>query len=199
VSPGEGVLRHRLVIAGPDTTIGAVSPEPPEPADAGAVVDPDLGPDDARPTLAQTCRTALVVAGGGGLGGLARLGLNTAAPRPAGGFGWATFTENVLGSLLIGVLMVLVLDVWGADRSQHYLRPFLGTGVLGGFTTFSAYTSDTRSLLAAGHPGSALLYLFGTLAAGLVAAIAGLAVARALVGSARPASSQTSTQPGGRS
>jgi fluoride exporter len=183
-----------------------VSPEPLEPADDGSgsdlfadpVVDPDLGPDDARGGLGQTWRTALVVAAGGGLGGLARLGLNTAAPRPHGGFGWATFTENVLGSLLIGVLMVLVLDVWGADRSQHYLRPFLGTGVLGGFTTFSAYTSDTRSLLAGGHAGPALLYLFGTLAAGLVAAVAGLALARALVASARPASTERpSTNEGG--
>lgn len=174
--------------------------EPAEPADTGVfatdAVDPDLGPDDARPTLAQTWRTALVVAAGGGVGGLARLGLNTAAPRPAGGFAWATFTENVLGSLLIGVLMVLVLDVWGADRAQHYLRPFLGTGVLGGFTTFSAYTSDTRSLLAGGQAGSALLYLFGSLLAGLVAAAVGLTLARAFVRSRRRVTSGPSRSGG---
>ncbi len=164
-----------------------MSPEPVEPVN----VDPDV--DLAKPphwhrdaggrAFADTWRTVSVVAAGGGLGGLARLGLNTALPRPAGGFPWATFTENVLGSLLIGVLLVLVLEVWASRPRLRYLRPFLGTGVLGGFTTFSAYTSDTRALLASGHSGVALLYLFGSLGAGLLAVVVGLALTRAAVAS----------------
>jgi fluoride exporter len=116
-----------------------------------------------------------VVSVGGVLGALARYGLGLAYPRPAGGFPWVTFAINVSGCLLIGVLMVLVTEVWPGRR---LLRAFLGTGLLGGYTTFSTYIVDAQHLLAAGAARAALAYLAGTLLAALVAVQAGIALTR---------------------
>jgi len=113
-----------------------------------------------------------VVAVGGVLGALARYGIGLAVPHPPTGFPWATFAINVSGCLLIGVLMVLVTDVWPGHR---LLRPFLGTGLLGGYTTFSTYVVDVQHLLAAGAARTALAYLVGTLLAALVAVQIGMA------------------------
>jgi CrcB protein len=115
------------------------------------------------------------IAAGGVLGALARYGLAVAWPHRTGRFPWATFITNVSGCLLIGVLMVLITEVWVAHR---LLRPFLGVGVLGGYTTFSTYAVDVQQLVAAGAPRTALLYLAGTLAAALAAVSAGLTLTR---------------------
>ena len=112
-----------------------------------------------------------VISAGGVVGALARYGLSAAFPHPAKGFAWATFGINVSGCLLIGVLMVLVSDVW---PNRRLLRPFLGTGVLGGYTTFSTYIIDIQQLLAAGAARIALAYLAGTLLAALTAVYAGI-------------------------
>ena len=147
-------------------------------------VDPDVDlahpPHFTGPGRPDTWRTALAVSVGGGIGGLARLGVNTLAPRHGAGFPWATFTENVAGCLLIGALMVVVTEhpSFTSYPRHHLVRPFLGTGVLGGFTTFSAYTSDARVLFAGGHAATAGLYLTATLVAGLAAVVAAMAVAR---------------------
>lgn len=119
------------------------------------------------------------IAAGGVLGALARYGLAVAWPSRPGHFPWATFATNVSGCLLIGVLMVLITEV----RAAHPLvRPLLGVGVLGGFTTFSTYAVDVQRLVAARAPGTALLYLAGTLVAALLAAYAGIAGTRAVAG-----------------
>ncbi len=118
-----------------------------------------------------------MVAAGGALGALARYGLVVAMPSRAGRFPWATFAVNVSGCLLIGVLVVLVTEVWAAHR---LLRPFLGTGLLGGYTTFSSYAVDTRALVDAGAAGTAATYLVGTLAGALLATYLGVLGARAL-------------------
>jgi CrcB protein len=118
-----------------------------------------------------------VVASGGVLGALGRYGLGVALRSGERGFPWATFTINVSGCLFIGVLIVLVTEVWAAHR---LLRPFLGTGLLGGYTTFSTYVVDTRRLLDLGAAGTALTYLFGTLAAALLATFLGVLGTRAL-------------------
>lgn len=116
-----------------------------------------------------------VVAAGGVLGALARYGIGLAVPHEPAGFPWATFAINVSGCLLIGVLMVLVTDVWPGHR---LLRPFLGTGLLGGYTTFSTYVVDVQHLLGAGAARTALVYLVGTLLAALVAVQVGMAATR---------------------
>ncbi len=114
---------------------------------------------------------------GGVLGALARYGLSVAWPHRPGQFPWATFVTNVSGCLLIGVLMVIITDVWSAHR---LLRPFLGVGVLGGYTTFSTYTVEIQQLVAEQAPRTGLLYLASTLAAALAAVYGGIAGTRLL-------------------
>ncbi len=115
---------------------------------------------------------------GGVAGALARYGLDAAFPHRPDGFAWATFGINVSGCLLIGALMVLITAGWPA---RPLLRPLLGTGLLGGYTTFSTYIIDIQHLLAAGAARTALAYLAGTLLAALAAVYAGITVARWIV------------------
>ncbi|MFF2807539.1 fluoride efflux transporter CrcB [Streptomyces sp. NPDC058000] len=113
------------------------------------------------------------VAVGGAIGAAARYGVGLLWPTAGAAFPWTTLLVNVVGCALMGVLMVLITEVWAAHR---LLRPFLGTGILGGFTTFSTYTVDIQRLLAAGRLTLALAYLAGTLLAALAAvALAGSA------------------------
>ncbi|MFE1287338.1 fluoride efflux transporter CrcB [Streptomyces sp. NPDC058751] len=115
------------------------------------------------------------VALGGTIGATARYGAGLLWPTPDGAFPWTTFTINVVGCAAIGVLMAVVTDV----RAVHRLvRPFLGTGVLGGFTTFSTYAVDIRDLVDTGHPGTGLGYLAATLCAALAAVWLGTTVTR---------------------
>jgi fluoride exporter len=118
------------------------------------------------------------VAAGGALGALARYGVATAIPAAPTGFPWATLVINVTGCLLIGVLMVLVTEVF---PGHHLLRPFLGTGVLGGFTTFSTYVVDTQRLVDGGRAALGLFYLAGTLVAALAAVWVGSALASSVL------------------
>nr|WP_199841194.1 fluoride efflux transporter CrcB [Amycolatopsis sp. AA4] len=119
-----------------------------------------------------------MIALGGGLGALARYGLAQALPAAPGGFPWATFWTNVAGCFLIGVLMVLVTEAWSAHR---LVRPFLGVGILGGFTTFSTYAVEARNLLRPDTVPLAFGYLGGTLVAALLAVLLGHAITRKLV------------------
>jgi CrcB protein len=124
----------------------------------------------------------LVIGAGGALGSLARWGVGEALPWSGEGFPWATFVENISGGFLLGLLMVLVLDVWPPRR---YVRPFLGVGLLGGYTTFSTYMLETRDLLAGGEVLTAFGYLGCSLLAGLVAVWLGVGAARSGVRRAR--------------
>jgi fluoride exporter len=145
------------------------------------VVDPDVDlhvPAQRRELVGRHVRVLGAIAVGGALGALARYGVGTLLPTEPGRFPWGTFAINVTGCLLIGVLMVLVTDVFPA---RPLLRPFLGVGVLGGFTTFSTYANEIRGLL---RPGSVLLafgYLAGTLVCALLAVLVGMTVTRRLV------------------
>ena len=120
-----------------------------------------------------------VIALGGVIGASARHALELWWPPPAGGFAWATFVTNVSGCLLIGVLMVYVLEAGGA---HPLLRPFVGVGLLGGYTTFSTYAVQSGTMLREGHPTLALTYLLGTLLAAMLAVAAGVVVARSARG-----------------
>jgi CrcB protein len=121
-----------------------------------------------------------LIAAGGIIGALARQGLWAVFPRPADGFDWTTLGINVAGCGLIGVLMTVSTEVWHAHRLAG---PFLGVGVLGGFTTFSTYIVDIQKSIGAGAPQTALAYLAATLAAALLAVCAGIALTRLI---ARP-------------
>jgi len=123
-----------------------------------------------------------VIALGGAIGALARYGLAEAIPHRAGTFPWSTFLTNVSGCLLIGALLVVITEA----RTVHPLsRPFLGTGILGGFTTFSTFTVDTERLLA-DRPLTATAYFFGTVVAALLAVQTGVVVTRRLTRPERP-------------
>ncbi|GAA1245466.1 hypothetical protein GCM10009609_06060 [Pseudonocardia aurantiaca] len=150
---------------------------------------PPTGEDDVgvpptppmRPLAGQGPAFA-AVAVGGVLGALARWGAEVAVPHAPGTFPLATFLVNVLGCLLIGALLVTITEV----RQAHPLvRPFLITGVLGGFTTFSTYAVDAQELLQGGHLATAGVYLVGTLVAALAATWLGIRLTRAATGVGR--------------
>ncbi|MFH9722215.1 CrcB family protein [Streptomyces sp. NPDC017254] len=125
------------------------------------------------------------VAAGGALGASARYGAGLLWPTPEGAFPWTTFTVNVVGCALLGVLMILLTErpaEWSTEPPHPLLRPFLGTGFCGGFTTFSTYGLETRRLLSAGDPTRGLLYLGATAVTALAAVGAGVAVTRAALG-----------------
>ena len=111
-----------------------------------------------------------VISAGGALGALARYGLATAWPHPATGFPWATWTINVSGSFLIGVLMVLIERRF-ADR--RLIRPFFGVGILGGYTTFSTWMVQSEELSRLNGPRWAALNLVGSLLLGFGAVALG--------------------------
>lgn len=116
-----------------------------------------------------------VISGGGAVGSVARYLVELALPTLPGSFPWGTFAVNVVGCLLLGLLMVLVTEVW---RSGRYLRPFLGVGVLGGFTTFSALAVETHALAARGQWLLTNAYVVASVVAGLAAVWIGVVLAR---------------------
>jgi CrcB protein len=118
------------------------------------------------------------IAVGGALGAIARQVVGQTLPAAPGSFPWGTFLINVSGSLLIGVLIATL----GQLPVRHRLvRPFLGVGVLGGFTTFSTYAVQSHELVTSGHPVVAVVYLGGTVVSALVAVVAGVLLVRRLV------------------
>lgn len=140
-------------------------------------VDPHLGRcrQEARPRVWDV---ALAIASGGAIGAVARHAVSETFPRPSDGFPWSTFVVNVSGCLLIGVMMVALTEV--AARPHRLVRPFVGVGLLGGFTTFSTYAVETQQLATAARPYLAMGYLLGTLAAALLAVQVGIVATRVL-------------------
>jgi fluoride exporter len=134
--------------------------------------DPDLGAD-AMSAPSHPLVIA-VIAVGGAVGTLGRYELGVHL-RTAGsyGFSYATLAANLSGAFALGLLVALVARHWPRSR---YLRPALGTGVLGGFTTFSTLMVETVQRLDHGHAPIGLLYVVVTLVGGLAAAFAGMAL-----------------------
>ena len=117
----------------------------------------------------------LLVFIGGGLGAMARHGINRAGLALLGpGFPWWTMAVNIAGSFLIGLLAGL----FGAMETGHNMRLFLTTGVLGGFTTFSAFSLDALTLWERGAPLQAALYVLGSVFLSMIGAAVGLMAAR---------------------
>jgi CrcB protein len=119
----------------------------------------------------------LVTALGGALGALVRWALTETFPTATGHFPWAVLVVNVVGSGLLALLPRVP-----AVARRAWLPLFLGTGVLGGFTTMSAASTDTFSLLDHGEPVLALAYCLGTLGAALAAVL----LVEQLTGAGRP-------------
>lgn len=124
--------------------------------------------------------TWLVVFIGAGLGGACRHAVNLAAARLLDpGFPYGTLTVNVVGSLLMGLL---VGGLAGQGEATHVWRLFLATGVLGGFTTFSAFSLDAVALGEGGSVGWAMLYVAASVGLSLGALMLGLLATRQVVG-----------------
>lgn len=123
--------------------------------------------------------SVVAVAVGGALGAVARVLVGGLFPVAEGTFPTSTFAINVGGCLLMGVLVVMVTEV----REAHPLvRPFLGVGVLGGFTTFSTFAVEGHRLLTGGHLLLAGLYLAGTVVAAVLATAIGMRATRRVAG-----------------
>ncbi|MFF8636925.1 fluoride efflux transporter FluC [Streptomyces pilosus] len=132
----------------------------------------------ARPGTRAQAPVVAAVALGGAAGAAARYAAGLGWPTPAGTFPWTILCVNVAGCALIGVLMVIVTEV----RTAHLLvRPFLGTGVLGGFTTFSTYAVDVRDLLDGGHAAAGVACLVVTPVAALTAVWTAAAATRSVL------------------
>jgi fluoride exporter len=120
----------------------------------------------------------LVVFLGAGIGGALRHGVNLAALRLLGpAFPYGTITVNVVGSLVIGLLAGWFAHK--ADPGQAW-RLFLTTGILGGFTTFSAFSLDTALLYLRGQAGLAALYALASVALAVLGLFAGLWLIRSI-------------------
>ena len=123
--------------------------------------------------------TILWVAAGGAIGASGRYLVNVLAGRALGmDFPWATLIVNVVGSFVMGLLitvMALKLQV------SPEVRAFLVTGVLGGFTTFSAFSLDFITLYERKAHGLAVAYAAGSVGLALLGIVAGMALARAML------------------
>jgi fluoride exporter len=119
----------------------------------------------------------LLAAVGGALGALARWGVAVALPSRPGEWPWDTLLVNLVGCLMLGLLLGLLL---ARSPDRPWLRPLLGTGVLGGFTTFSTFAVETVRSAEAGAWVLAVGYVVASVLGGVAAAAAGLLLGRAI-------------------
>jgi len=126
-------------------------------------------------------RRSLLVPGavalGGCLGAPARYGISALVDISPGSFPWGTFWTNMSGSFALGVVLALVLERFPPSR---YLRPFVATGFLGAYTTYSTFAVETDLLARNGHVGVAVAYVGASLVGGLTAVWMGLSLGRAV-------------------
>ena len=126
--------------------------------------------------LAEKLMSYLLVFFGGGIGATLRHAINMLCARSFGtAFPWGTFIINITGSTVMGLIAGYLAFKGGA--SQH-ARLFLMTGVLGGYTTFSAFSLDTALLYERGEIGLALLYVMGSVVLAIAGLFAGLTLVR---------------------
>ena len=148
---------------------------PPEPA----------VPPRVRSMPSPTGPLALAVVGAGGaIGALLRWALASALPTSPGGLGWSTAIVNLTGSFLLGVLVTALAEAarrsGRAPRWHHLARLGLGTGLLGGWTTFSTLAVEVEQALDAGRLGVGAAALALSLVGGVALAAAGMATGRRL-------------------
>lgn len=125
-------------------------------------------------------RMLLLASAGGAIGAGARYLVNVGFARAFGtAFPWATVCINISGSLLMGLLAGLLI---GREAETAALRVFLATGVLGGFTTFSAFSLDFVVLMQRGETVAAFGYAAASVVVSIVALVLGLGMARLVAG-----------------
>lgn len=120
----------------------------------------------------------LLVMSGGALGAAARFGLARAFSAMPRAWPWPSFTANVVGGLLMGLLAAWLARNSGGGEN---LRLFAGVGLLGGFTTFSAFSMEMAQMIERGDAPLAGLYALASVVVALAALFAGLALGRAVL------------------
>jgi CrcB protein len=129
---------------------------------------------------------ALLVAVGATVGTLLRASIELVFPHAPGEWPWATFAINILGSLALGAL-IEALALRGPDTGRRrMLRLGVGTGVVGGFTTYSTFVVEIDRLATAGAVSMALVYTLASVVLGVVAAAIGAGVAASVFGRREP-------------
>ena len=124
-------------------------------------------------------KTLLFVALGGALGASCRYGIGVAADQfGSGQFPWGTFTVNVLGSFVLGILVSLMTFSWSPSAE---MRAFLVVGVLGGFTTFSAYSLEVVLLMERDRLQLAAVFMLGSVALSVAGLFAGMRLTRMIL------------------
>jgi CrcB protein len=154
-----------------------------EPPTQPPVDPPEIDPDRSVGSAGRRNdpSTLAAIGIGGFLGAVVRYQLGLWWPAGTG-FPWTTFAINVSGSFALGLLVTLVLERWHPHR---LLRPLLGIGFLGAYTTFSTFAVDADLLIDRGKAGTAALNIFLSVAVAILAVLAGMATARRLPRPAR--------------
>jgi fluoride exporter len=165
-----------------------------DPFDERLPIDPDLAPaDPAQPTMDSPSgggrrvrpgrsgsgrarpSVLIAIALGAALGAPARYGMAQVIHVAPGSFPWSTFVVNVTGSFVLGMSLALILERFPPSR---YLRPFVATGFLGAYTTYSTFAVETDLLVKQGHAAIGVAYAAASLVTGFAAVWAGIWLAR---------------------
>lgn len=133
-----------------------------------------------RPPYLRPSLVGLVVLGGT-MGTALRDRIETVFATPAGGLPWATLTINVTGAFLLGVLLEVLALVAPEGNRRRGLQLTFGTGLLGGYTTYSTFVVETVNLGRHGSVPLAAIYAAGSVLAGFTAALLAMSVTRAAV------------------
>jgi len=141
-------------------------------------IDADVAPGEhLQPGRALRADPSILaaIALGGALGAPARYGVAQVIHVHANGFPWATFWTNITGSFLLGFVLALLIERFPPSR---YARPFIATGFLGAYTTYSTFAVETDLLIKNGHALVASVYAVASLLVGFAAVWIGLALGR---------------------
>lgn len=132
--------------------------------------------DDRTPAAPRVRLSDVLLVGLGGVFGTAGREAVSLGFPPVDGIPYAIFAINVTGALLLGILLEALLRTGPDAGARRRVRLLLGTGVLGGFTTYSALAADTARLFGEGATAAAVLYGVGTVVAGAIATGVGVVI-----------------------
>ncbi|HLR95375.1 MAG TPA: CrcB family protein [Jiangellaceae bacterium] len=139
----------------------------------------NVPPTDHRHRSASLARMVALVALGGTAGTAARAQLEATFLAPVGGWPWATFGINLVGAFLLGILLESLVRSGRDTGWRRAVRLGCGTGILGGFTTYSTFVLEIEQLLRGGYTAIAVVYPVVSVLLGLMAAGTGVAVGAA--------------------